>query len=110
MDKAARAAQIARCVANTGDLITYQGSEPFAANIVPEPSEANPLTRDPGKVTVVRLSYARTALQEVSPAARPASGEYFTDAEGNRYRITKPLSHPLQPLAVFICTVSSPVT
>jgi hypothetical protein len=108
MDKAARAAQIARCVAHTqtGGLLTYQGGAPFPANIQDEPSEANPLTRDPGKVTVVRVSIARTCLN----GARPTSGEYFVDEAGNKYRITKPLSHPLQPLAVFICTVSPPVT
>lgn len=106
MDKAARAAQIARCVDHTGDLLTYGTLAPFAANISPEYGDANPLTRDAGKVHSVRVAFARACLG----TEKPSSNEYFHDAEGNRYRITKELSHPLQPLAVFICTVSPPVS
>lgn len=101
MDKTARALQIARSIAHTGDACVYSPGAglpdiTFLAN--PQKPPADPLLA-PDAPHTLSLDVARLdpATGEPVFAARfPEAGEYFRDAAGRAYRIT---AAPLNPRA-----------
>lgn len=99
MDKAARAAQLAGCIAHTGDAFTFTApgtatAVPFKANLQEEPlpgdADKNRLAPQPARQ--VRI----TAARAVFGARPPAVGEEIVGDTGHRYRIAalpEPATH-----------------
>jgi hypothetical protein len=110
MDKAARAAQLAGCIAHTGDVFRFEiagiGSLEWPANVQPEASP------NPGKRNAViksgrlQLTGARSVFAEFR---EPRVGEDLTDEAGNLYSIAEIPPDPTNPLLILICTVTAPV-
>lgn len=107
MDKAARALQIAGCIAHTGDAFVYSpagdAAVSFTANPEEEPLPSDAEGRRVGTqpARMVRLTAARALFS----ARLPVVGEQFT-GDGLRYRIAALPGAPTDPTIVFLCTVS----
>jgi hypothetical protein len=110
MNKAARAAQIGRCIAHTGDAFSFTPADgvavSFAANVIDEPiptdADGKRLGAQPPRL--VRLTAARALF-----AARvPSAGEEFVGETGHRYRIAALPDAPSHATIVFLCSVSAP--
>jgi hypothetical protein len=107
MDKAARALQLGRCVAHTGDVFRFEipglGSLEWPANVQPEAAP------NPGKRNAVIKSgrLQLTGARSVFACLRePRVGEDLRDEAGNLYSIAEIPPDPLNPLLILICTVT----
>lgn len=107
MDKAARSAQLARCVAHTGDAFTFAAGGAAApvtwyANSASQGAagggKLNPLIK-PGQAQLVGPRAAFTGRL-------PAPGDDLTDAGGHLYTVVEAPPDPTNPLLTLICTVS----
>lgn len=105
MDKAARAAQLAGCIAHTGDAFVFAPGDiaqvEWTANVSPAsaPGTAplNPLIPP----HALRLVGARAAF--AAPAREPVEADTLTDPAGNSYRVhakDEDLTNPLLTLYV----------
>lgn len=109
MDKAARALQIAGCVAHTGDAFAF---DPGAGGAViawtANPSDEPVPSQDPLNPvelpSMIRLVGPRAAF--AAPGREPREGEDLTDADGNHYRVVRKPGALTSPLLTLVCVTS----
>ena len=108
MDKAARALQLAGCIAHTGDVFTFNPGDEGA----PILWKANPAAEGGvggGKLNLliktgrVQLTGARSAFDG---RRLPVAGDDLTDEAGHVYTVVEAPPEPTNPLLTLICTVS----
>jgi hypothetical protein len=100
MDKTALAAQVAGCITHTGDSLFFQGIG-FTGNIGKEQPSGTELGPDTGKHAGVTITAARN--QPAFALRLPRIGDYFIDADGAHYRVSKDLGIARSPLLSYAC-------
>ena len=107
MDKSARAAQLAGCIAHTGDAFIFAAGGAAApitwyANAAAQGAASggklNPLIK-PGHTQLVGPRAAFTGRL-------PKPGDDLTDAGGHIYTVREVPSDPTNPLLTLVCTCS----
>lgn len=108
MDKIARAAQLAGCIAHTGDAFVFAPGDiadvAWTANpgpaAAPGTAPLNPLIPP----QAIRLVGARASF--AAPAREPVEGDTLADAAGNSYRVHAKDEDLTSPLLTLYVTTS----
>lgn len=109
MDKAARALQLAGCIAHTGDAFVFApgGELPvvnWKANTALAAAAGTPPLNPLIPPQAIRLVGARAPF--AAPSREPIEGDHLTDAVGNAYRVHAKDEDITNPLLTLYVTTS----